>query len=403
MAGSSEGQLIASLVVDLVQGNSTNSSAPQLVLDASQTDQTEVYLVALSDCAGSSLSGSDNSTGSADPSDSSASSSSITSFDFDSPSTTPSNSSMPSYSASSNHKKVALKIPVFDPQNANMTAYCATFDPQPQSPSPLTVESCAAGAITTGRRSQVFDYDPSTGVIRPLWYEDVPTADDGSADSANGPAENSTATDVGGSPGADETMTRIADLSSKLVARSPYSDAQNVTLVFTPSSVVVAPPNSPSSSSTISSTPSASSIVSSSTPGGTEFTTASDYMSTTTSATLSSTTASTSSSSGTVVSSDFASTTVVFSPAALTPVSSTPSTMSTSSTLPTSAATSSASATHSLGVEVFDPDATPTSSPTPSVAGSGSEPSDPTMTPVSTASAPYEWMFREGSVKNKRS
>lgn len=380
-----------------MQGNSTNSSSsPQLVLDASQTDQTEVYLVALSDCTGSSSSGSANSTGPADPSDSSPSSSSITSFNFDSPSTAPSNSSTSSCSASSTHKKVALKIPVFNPQNASMTAYCATFNPQPLSPSPLTVESCAAGAITTELRSQVFDYDTLTGVIRPLWYEDVPTDDDGSADGTDAPAGNSTATDVGSSSDTVDTMARIADLSSKLVARSPYSDAQNVTLVFTPASVIIAPPDSSSSSSTVTSTASASSIVSTST--------ASDYEYTTTFATFSPAAAPTSSSSDTVVSSDFASTTVVFSPAAATPIFATPSTMSASSTLLASATTSSSSATHSLGVEVFDPNAMPTSaSDSSSGSATTSAPSDPTMTPVSTASAPYEWMFREGSVKNKRS
>jgi hypothetical protein len=65
---------------------------------------------------------------------------------------------------------VALKVPVFNPDSASMEGYCATYDPQPPAPAPLSAEPCFYDEPTGPHKSQVFAYTPSTSVIRPMWF-----------------------------------------------------------------------------------------------------------------------------------------------------------------------------------------------------------------------------------------
>lgn len=62
---------------------------------------------------------------------------------------------------------------------------------------PLTVESCEDGATDDEHKNRVFAYDPSTGVIQPMWYEDGEgdgyTGDDGDD---NGDDQDDTGNDM---------------------------------------------------------------------------------------------------------------------------------------------------------------------------------------------------------------
>ncbi|KIP07448.1 hypothetical protein PHLGIDRAFT_127644 [Phlebiopsis gigantea 11061_1 CR5-6] len=500
VAGSSVGQRIASLTLSSTMGNDVLGNADPFVLNASGTNQTQIYMVVLPDDDDSSDPGSpSNSTGPASttpPSNSTSSANStspgnststnapsasfapsaISSMDVDpaSNTTAPSNSTTPSNSTSSStstppqYKKVALKIPLFDAESATMRAFCATFDPQPSAPSPLTVESCANGPLDDKHKSQVFAFDPSTGAIQPMWYEggegDGYTGDDGDDQDDTGdntdtpPVDDSpTPANVTSTAAVDSTVARIASLSDKLMdndstirpptpnvaanahafAAGQYVSAQNVTLMFAPLTPELSShaaseermAGSSSSPSSTSTTGSASATVTNASP---------DPVSTTITFSSASATSMTSptDTSSSMSTAGISTASVAFAPASATSTSSSASATD-SSTAPSGSspatdsltATSSASATsttdsttssatssdasaslsvHSLGVEVFDPNATPSSSDvstatatdgssaasstvTSSVQAAGA----PTMTPYSTA--PYEWMFKQSS------
>ncbi|KAK4685718.1 hypothetical protein P7C73_g4424, partial [Tremellales sp. Uapishka_1] len=121
-------QRIASLVLSTSNETDTNST---FVLNASNNIRTQVYLV---------------------PINSNATSVSAASVDD----TTP-----------DGPIEVNLKLPIFVAALASVQPYCATFDPSPASPAPLTVKLCSNE--TTTHESQRFLYNPSTGVIHPDW------------------------------------------------------------------------------------------------------------------------------------------------------------------------------------------------------------------------------------------
>jgi hypothetical protein len=116
---STTAQRIASLVLSTSNGTDANST---FVLNASNNIRTQVYLVPLTS----------NSTAAA-------------------------NDPIP----------VNLKLPIFVAASASVEAYCATFDPDPEAPAPLTVTPCNNG--TASHESQKFLYNPTTGVIHPDW------------------------------------------------------------------------------------------------------------------------------------------------------------------------------------------------------------------------------------------
>ncbi|KZT00588.1 uncharacterized protein LAESUDRAFT_764499 [Laetiporus sulphureus 93-53] len=236
-ANSTTGQKIASLVLspaDNSTDSSENSTTASFVLNASGTDQTQIYLVAwTSDSSNSTASG--NSTS---PSDSSNLNSTMVDPSF---------------------IKVRLQVLVFDAFAAQMDKYCATFDANPPAPSPMTVEPCRRDAEGTEHASQVFAYEPGTGVVRPLWYTDRDdvTGDSGTADPGD-PSRSlnstmvSTSTLASSSAMASATASasdRMASLQqesgdatvppfrasfAKMFDAPAFAQAQNVTLVFTP-------------------------------------------------------------------------------------------------------------------------------------------------------------------------
>ncbi|KAJ7460815.1 hypothetical protein FB451DRAFT_1499919 [Mycena latifolia] len=121
----------------------------------------------------------------------------------------------------SNH--CTLQLPLFDPTQNTTSAYCATFDPKPPAPEPLTMTPCFnASNETTPHVSQTFLYDPRTGVVQPMWFngEDDGNTDETSANTVNDEEVNG--------PNAD------ASESGTLNSRDT---SQNVTLVFVPNAV----------------------------------------------------------------------------------------------------------------------------------------------------------------------
>lgn len=166
---------------------------------------------------------------------------------------------------------VALKVSVFNPDSASMEAYCATYDPQPPAPAPLSAEPCFYDEPTGPHKSQLFAYTPSTSVIRPMWFNG-----DDSEDSLDDPSSNSTtkpdATVDPETPLGDDatSVTKLGDFGNSTAPPSSISTydnstgtedgltgsgsgndsaipipedfaakAQNVTLIFTPSTPIL--------------------------------------------------------------------------------------------------------------------------------------------------------------------
>ena len=236
---------------------SGNTSASEFVLNASDSDHTQMYMVQAPD---------DN---------------------FSVASATIGNLTTPN-----SFIKVLLQMPVFDADSAQLKSYCATFDPRPSNPAQMTVESCMDGASPDEHKSQVFAFEPGTGVIRPVWSEEFSSnstsagsVDTPSADGADddGPAEvpPDESSQVGGTSSGNNSSTTTSSMAnnngSSDVTSSSFDQealneeygedtrpalrfahsfsvekAQNVTLVFSPAAPEVFPHSTASDSATAS-------------------------------------------------------------------------------------------------------------------------------------------------------
>ncbi|KAG2345912.1 hypothetical protein BDR05DRAFT_997985 [Suillus weaverae] len=215
-----QGQHLASLALDSTMFNSTNTtltnstsshaSNGSFPLNASSTNGTQFYLVDAND-------GSFNN---------------------------PANAT----------KHVMVQTDIFD------SSYCATFDPNPSGPEPMMMEMCRPSqsendvknldySYANGmapivdytilaadpHKSQIFEYNPSTGVIKPMW-----TNSDGSTSSHAMFVERDTTTS---STTDSNTMTSASAASSTSAPQPTTSssapEAQSVTLVFRPSNLTV--------------------------------------------------------------------------------------------------------------------------------------------------------------------
>ncbi|THH09728.1 hypothetical protein EW145_g1798 [Phellinidium pouzarii] len=110
--------------------------------------------------------------------------------------------------------KVTLQVPVFEPAEAAMRAYCATFDPNPPAPAPLFMDACfdeltasSDASDPTVHKSQTFAYDPVTGTIKPVWYAGNSTGTDSSNSTSTSPL-NSTSTSTSNST-TDSTVPQM--------------------------------------------------------------------------------------------------------------------------------------------------------------------------------------------------
>ncbi|KAJ7780310.1 hypothetical protein DFH07DRAFT_1055921 [Mycena maculata] len=124
-----------------------------------------------------------------------------------------------------NTNTVVLQVPIDGCVSQNTTSprtdagpYCATYNPNPPQPEPLTVQKC-----NTATSSQQFYYDPTTGVVQPMWYT---SPGNGTADAASA-VNDQEVNDSDDSDSDDESITSRD-------APSP----RNVTLVFVPNKPV---------------------------------------------------------------------------------------------------------------------------------------------------------------------
>ncbi|KAG8892615.1 hypothetical protein FRB99_002583 [Tulasnella sp. 403] len=109
---------------------------------------------------------------------------------------------------------VALRVPVYSPDQAEMVAYCVTYDPNPPSPSPLTAVPCTDEI--GDHSSQIFSYNPSSGVILPMWTVSPSSTDPSEMDDAPADGTTSATASASASPAsaADVSATASASPSS---------------------------------------------------------------------------------------------------------------------------------------------------------------------------------------------
>ena len=274
---------------------------------------------------------------------------------------------------------VTIRLEMFNVASASNVPYCATYDPDPPAPAPLTAEECTGDPVGK-RRSQLFAFDRTTRVVRPMWVNAQDSGKDECIDDAHRAApQNASLPSVTEADSSHPNSTSSVDRASTsnitvLTAdpshTTPSNDsegsiqrAQNVALVFVATNPEVM--DTPADAST----------------------TVSSVLATTTTAIASSSPSSlaTSSSAAQVTSSSSSSTSASTVPSAgsnASVVSSGTLASVPSSTAPVSGAVATSSMV--LGVQVIPESASQVASTTSSSAA-------PTVTPVNTQ--PYDWMF----------
>ncbi len=263
--------------------------------------------------------------------------------------------------------------------SASNVPFCATYDPDPPAPAPLTAEECTEDPVG-GRRSQLFAFDRITRVVRPMWFNIQASGNNECTDDVHRAAPQNASL-----PGATEadsshsnsTLSPDRVLTSRIAvltadpphtARANESEgseqrAQNVALVFVATNPEVMDTLADASTAASSVLATTTTATASSAPGSLATSSSAAQV---TSSSFSSVSASSVSPSG--------SNTLVASSGTLASVPS--STASVSGTVATSSMV--------LGVQVVPESASQVASTTSSSA-------TPTMTPVNTQ--PYGWMF----------
>jgi hypothetical protein len=163
---------------------------------------------------------------------------------------------------SSDEVPVTLLVEMFDATSASIVPYCATFDPDPPAPAPLTAEKCTADPVSK-QQSQLFGFNRATGVVRPMWFnaqngtdsesnngcveggDQIPPQSSSPPSASEGRGDHTAST-----PNADQADQALQSDFAVLAAESPEvasSDssegstlgAQNVALVFVAKDPVV--------------------------------------------------------------------------------------------------------------------------------------------------------------------
>ena len=302
---------------------------------------------------------------------------------------------------SSDEVGVTLLVEMFDSASASIVPYCATFDPDPPRPAPLTAEECTDDPVSE-RQSQLFAFNRATGVVRPMWFKtqgdrtDLENNGCAGGDDREGTenslqqsvADSEVTGDSGAStPNADQADQSLASSLAALAADSSEmapsdsfssntSDAQNVNLVFVAMDpVVTGTPDD--TSAAVSSVPATVTGAESSTNAFTATVTSTPVMTT-----ASSTARVSVSSLGSVSASSSISSAVTSASSSAVASSGSPTPMPSSTELVSGVHSASSMV---LGVQVVPEPADNTASVTSASA-------TPTMTPVNTQ--PYEWMFK---------
>ena len=278
---------------------------------------------------------------------------------------------------------VTFQMPMFDMTSASTVPYCATYDPAPPAPAPLITARCTENPVGQSQ-SQLFAFEPTTGAVRPVWFNSQDSGSDGCVDDIhrvapqNAPLPSVMGVDsshfdsTSNADGVSTSNFSILTADSSHMAPSVNSEgttqgAQNVALVFVATNPEVMDTKTDANTTGSSVPATTTTAIESSTPGS--LATGSPAVQATSSS-LSSVSASTVSSAGSnssVVPSD----TLASAPSSTTQVS---------GTVPTSSMV--------LGVQVVPESASNDVSTTSSSA-------TPTMTPRNTQ--PYEWMFSPDS------
>ena len=268
---------------------------------------------------------------------------------------------------------VTLRLPMFNATSASIDPYCAAYDPDPPAPAPLTAERCTEDPVGE-RQSQLFAFDPNTGVVRPMWFKTQESEGDGCIDGVHRAAAQNASlpsvTEVDSShsdstSSADQVSTSnfavLTEVDSSHMAPPDESEGniqgtQNVALVFVAANpeVMDTPADASTTGSSVLAT--TTTAMASSAPGSLAAQATSSSLSSVSASTVSSASSNTSvTPSGTLAS----------VPSSTTPVS---------GTIATSLMV--------LGVQVVSES---------EVISTTSSSATPTITPLNTQ--PYEWMF----------
>lgn len=448
-------------------GNGSTVAGSPFVLNASDTDRTQMYMVP-ANSATNGTSASSNSSLPAGPPEAPSAGLPVPSPGSAPPSTDrQASSAFPSTdSAEASFVKVLLQTPIFDAASAELKPYCATFDPRPMSAAPMTVEQCRDAASSDLHKSQVFAYEPTTGYLHPMWYSGqddgisgdsdseptAPSVPDGAPPAPSsapaapasppavpslpvGPADDPPSPPVSSSTSVPEGVPAVTSFEQEalevefgdsthapvrapeIFAAEALQNAKNVTLRFSPITPEVLP-NSGVGKVAELPTVSAPASPPAANPDS-DADTGAAAGSTTQSAAPSSSDvdsgATTTAASATGTGTADASTTDAGSSAVTEQASATPSDSDAGDSLSAQDLLASATPTQVLEVGVYSVDASDTAGASSS-SSSGSDsssaavasasttvstnatdsgsPSMPSMTPVSTAPAPYEWMFK---------
>jgi hypothetical protein len=274
---------------------------------------------------------------------------------------------------------VTIQLEMFDVTSASNVPYCVTYDPDPPAPAPLTAEECTEDPVGK-RRSQLFAFDRTTSVVRPMWFNAQDSEKDECIDDAhrtapqNASPSNVTEADSSHSnstSGADQGLTsNITILTADPSHVTPSNESegstqptQNVALVFVAANPEVMDTPADTSTTVGSVLATTTTAMASSSPG-----------SLATSASVAQVTSSGSPSPSASAVPSAGSNTSVISSGTLASIP--------SSTAPVSGAVATSSMV--LGVQVIPESAIQVASTTSSSA-------TPTVTPVNTQ--PYDWMF----------
>ncbi|KAF8498533.1 hypothetical protein F5888DRAFT_1689789 [Russula emetica] len=274
---------------------------------------------------------------------------------------------------------VRIQLEMFDVTSASNVPYCATYDPDPPAPAPLTADECTEDPVDK-RRSQLFAFDRTTRVVRPMWFNAQDSGKDECIDDAHRTApQNASLPSVTGADSSQSNSTSSADrdLASNITVltadpshMTPSNEsegsiqrAQNVALIFVATNPEVMDTPADASTTVSSVLVTTTTAMASSSPGS---------LATSSSAAQVTSSSSNSASASTVPSAG--SNTSVVSSGTLASVP--------SSTSPVSGAVATSSML--LGVQIIPESASQVASTTSSNA-------TPTVTPVNTQ--PYDWMF----------
>ncbi|KAI9440666.1 hypothetical protein H4582DRAFT_2097482 [Lactarius indigo] len=197
IADSTDGKRIASLVLASASSNSTSATSDdpttynsEFVLNASETESTQMYLLPAPD------------------------------------SSTAQSTSM----LASDEMKVTIRLAMFDRASASISPFCATFDPNPPAPGPLTAQECADDPVGEHRTNGLEPEKGDCSGDAPLTPQDASLVGATEASANNVTSSPSTAPTTTGN-----TTVLSADTPQVVPSNSSgsgISGVQKVALVF---------------------------------------------------------------------------------------------------------------------------------------------------------------------------